>query len=215
MATSACSRQKIPLISAVRAKRSRISSHHYDISNAFYANYSSTRTWSIRADTSGTGTDSISIRLQSGQARNHVCKKLRLNPGDRLLDIGCGWGARSLIHAAQELWRDRRMGFRCRTQQTEYGARAISCRTAWNRQDHASRFKLADYEHMVKGQFRQDFVNWHVQKHMGIQTLPAPIFPNSATPVGKPNGWTSCTMPSCNFPAGQRCTKKAFGRKSE
>ncbi len=29
-----------------------------------------------------------------------ICRKLRLQPGDRLLDIGCGWGA-LLIYAAQ------------------------------------------------------------------------------------------------------------------
>ena len=23
----------------------------------------------------------------------HICRKLRLKPGERLLDIGCGWGA--------------------------------------------------------------------------------------------------------------------------
>jgi cyclopropane-fatty-acyl-phospholipid synthase len=29
-----------------------------------------------------------------------ICRKLRLQPGDRMLDIGCGWGA-LLIHAAK------------------------------------------------------------------------------------------------------------------
>jgi SAM-dependent methyltransferase len=31
---------------------------------------------------------------------DHICRKLRLKPGERLLDIGCGWGA-MLIHAAK------------------------------------------------------------------------------------------------------------------
>lgn len=30
-----------------------------------------------------------------------ICRKLRLGPGDRLLDIGCGWGS-LLIHAARQ-----------------------------------------------------------------------------------------------------------------
>jgi cyclopropane-fatty-acyl-phospholipid synthase len=30
-----------------------------------------------------------------------VCRKLRLRPGERLLDVGCGWGA-LIIHAARE-----------------------------------------------------------------------------------------------------------------
>ena len=29
-----------------------------------------------------------------------ICRKLRLKPGDRFLDIGCGWGA-LICHAAQ------------------------------------------------------------------------------------------------------------------
>lgn len=32
---------------------------------------------------------------------DHICRKLRLKPGERLLDIGCGWGG-LLCHAARE-----------------------------------------------------------------------------------------------------------------
>jgi cyclopropane-fatty-acyl-phospholipid synthase len=39
--------------------------------------------------------------LDSAQVRklDYVCRKLRLHPGERLLDIGCGWGA-LIMHAA-------------------------------------------------------------------------------------------------------------------
>ena len=40
--------------------------------------------------------------LEAAQARKLelICRKLRLQPGERLLDIGCGWGS-LLLHAAE------------------------------------------------------------------------------------------------------------------
>lgn len=70
---------------------------HYDVSNAFYA------LWLDRAmvyscayfEQPDQGLD------QAQQAKlEHICRKLRLQPGDRFLDIGCGWGA-LVIHAAR------------------------------------------------------------------------------------------------------------------
>ena len=34
------------------------------------------------------------------QKLDYICRKLRLQPGERLLDIGCGWGG-LVIYAAQ------------------------------------------------------------------------------------------------------------------
>jgi cyclopropane-fatty-acyl-phospholipid synthase len=42
-----------------------------------------------------------SLEVAQLQKLDHICKKLRLKPGDRFLDIGCGWGALA-IHAASE-----------------------------------------------------------------------------------------------------------------
>jgi cyclopropane-fatty-acyl-phospholipid synthase len=40
--------------------------------------------------------------LEAAQARklDYICRKLRLRPGERLLDMGCGWGD-LILHAAQ------------------------------------------------------------------------------------------------------------------
>ena len=63
--------------------------HHYDVSNAFYAwvlGPSMTYTCACypRSDASLDEAQENKYRL--------VFEKLRLKPGDRLLDVGCGWG---------------------------------------------------------------------------------------------------------------------------
>lgn len=46
--------------------------------------------------------ESPHVPLEAAQIAkmDHLCRKLRLKPGERLLDIGCGWGGLAL-HAAQ------------------------------------------------------------------------------------------------------------------
>ncbi len=70
---------------------------HYDVSNDFY------KLWLDPAMIySCAYFKSPDDSLESAQAQklNYVCRKLRLRPGERLLDIGCGWGG-LIIHAAR------------------------------------------------------------------------------------------------------------------
>ncbi|MER7674018.1 cyclopropane-fatty-acyl-phospholipid synthase family protein [Kitasatospora sp. NPDC096128] len=80
-----------------RARDRAVISHHYDLSNGFYAlllgpamAYSCAY-WTPEDDS-----------LQSAQEAKFdlICRKLALTPGSRLLDVGCGWGALAL-HAAR------------------------------------------------------------------------------------------------------------------
>ncbi|RWB35342.1 cyclopropane-fatty-acyl-phospholipid synthase family protein [Mesorhizobium sp.] len=71
--------------------------HHYDISNAFYRLFLDER----MVYSCGYFTDFANGIDQAQKDKlDHICRKLRLTPGERLLDIGCGWGA-MLIHAAK------------------------------------------------------------------------------------------------------------------
>jgi cyclopropane-fatty-acyl-phospholipid synthase len=71
--------------------------HHYDRSNDFFALWLDARMVYTCAYFATPDDD-----LETAQERKleHVCRKLRLKPGERLLDIGCGWGA-LVIYAAQ------------------------------------------------------------------------------------------------------------------
>jgi cyclopropane-fatty-acyl-phospholipid synthase len=63
---------------------------HYDVSNEFY------RLW-LDAERvySCAYFKTVDESLDQAQRNklDHICRKLRLQPGERLLDIGCGWGA--------------------------------------------------------------------------------------------------------------------------
>jgi cyclopropane-fatty-acyl-phospholipid synthase len=64
--------------------------HHYDISPDFYALWLDKRmVYSCSYFPKGTET------LDESQERKleHICRKLRLKPGERFLDLGCGYGA--------------------------------------------------------------------------------------------------------------------------
>lgn len=72
-------------------------SHHYDASNAFYELFLDP----AMVYTCGYFTDFGNDLATAQQDKlEMICRKLRLRPGERMLDIGCGWGA-LVCYAAQ------------------------------------------------------------------------------------------------------------------
>jgi len=70
---------------------------HYDLGNGFYALWLDR--WMVYSCAYFEHGDED---LETAQVKklDHVCRKLRLQAGERMLDIGCGWGA-LVIHAAK------------------------------------------------------------------------------------------------------------------
>jgi len=82
---------------SLRGARENVS-HHYDRGNEFY------QLWLDREmNYSCAYFEDAADDLDRAQCQkvHHICKKLRLKPGQRLLDIGCGWGALA-AHAVRE-----------------------------------------------------------------------------------------------------------------
>ena len=70
--------------------------YHYNVSNGFF------ELWLDRQMIYSCGyfqSPADSIDQAQQQKLDYICRKLQLSPGDRFLDIGCGWGA-LVIHAA-------------------------------------------------------------------------------------------------------------------
>jgi len=67
--------------------------HHYDIGNDFYKLWLDERMLYTCAYFPEPGTSLEDAQLAK---MDHVCRKLRLQPGDQVVEAGCGWGALAL-----------------------------------------------------------------------------------------------------------------------
>lgn len=80
-----------------KARDAKAIRYHYDVSNEFYSLWLDHHMVYSCAYFK-TGVEDIHTAQE--QKLDHICRKLRLQPGERMLDIGCGWGG-LLIWAAK------------------------------------------------------------------------------------------------------------------
>ena len=95
--------------------------YHYDAGNEFY------RLWLDREMVYSCGYFPQGIRdLDAAQAAklDYICRKLRLREGERLLDVGCGWGA--LIRHAARCYGVEAVGITLSPAQAELASRRIA-----------------------------------------------------------------------------------------
>ena len=162
------SRHLLPRIRGKRhslAQDRRAVTFHYDVSNDFY------RLWLDRRMVySCAYFQSPDDDLDTAQERklDYLCRKLRLRTGQRLLDIGCGWGA-LVIHAAKHFG-VRAEGITLSEPQAEWARARIA--EAGLGSDAA--IEVGDYREICANgsEFYDAIVSVGMAEHVGRERLP-------------------------------------------
>ncbi len=137
--------------------------HHYDVSNRFYRLVlGPTMVYSCAYFAS----EDDSLDEAQTRKLDVVCRKLNLKPGERMLDVGCGWGS-LVIHAATH-YGVRAVGVTISPSQTEL-ARA---RVREAGLEDAIEIRLADYRDTSDGPYDK-IASVGMVEHVGTAQLPA------------------------------------------
>ena len=136
---------------------------HYDLSNDFY------RLWlDEQMVYSCAYFESAHDTLDQAQRNklDHICRKLRLIAGERLLDIGCGWGA--LVCWAAQRYGVRAHGITLSRQQLEFAQERV---VAAGLQDRVT-VELRDYRDLQGEGVYDKVCSVGMFEHVGLANLP-------------------------------------------
>jgi cyclopropane-fatty-acyl-phospholipid synthase len=148
-----------------RARDKAVIAHHYDLSNDFYellldpAMCYSCGYWTSQDPGYGLA-DAQRDKLDL------VCRKLGLEPGMRLLDIGCGWG--SLVYHAVARYGVKATGVTLSEQQAHYARQRIAAAAM----DGSAEIRLTDYRDIDDGPYDAVSVI-EMGEHVGAAEYPA------------------------------------------
>lgn len=146
-----------------KSRDSAAISQHYDVSNRFYElvlGPSMAYTCACYPDAEAT--------LEEAQFHKFdlVCRKLELEPGMRLLDVGCGWGG-MVAHAAEH-YGVRALGVTLSRQQAEWAQHDLAARGL----DDRAEVRHLDYREVPEEAF--DAVSSiGLAEHIGVRNIPS------------------------------------------
>ena len=131
--------------------------HHYDLGEDLYNLFLDTKHRQYSCAYFKSDEDTIEIAQQN--KIDHIIKKLNLKPGQKVLDIGCGWGSMCFEIAKQSECEI--TGVTLSKNQHEYCVK----RSKELKLDNQCNFELLDYRHL-KGQFNR-IVSVGMLEHVG------------------------------------------------
>ncbi len=135
---------------------------HYDLSNDFYALFLDPEMVYSCGYFREWGND---VATAQADKLDMICRKLRLKPGDRLLDIGCGWGG--LVCHAAKTYGVTATGITLSDEQLDFARDKVKRLKL----DHAVKIEHCDYKSMT-GQFDK-IASIGMYEHIGLANIPA------------------------------------------
>jgi cyclopropane-fatty-acyl-phospholipid synthase len=139
--------------------------HHYDVGNGFYRLWLDSETvYSCGYFAPGVEEDDLDAAQVA--KLDYICRKLRLRPGERLLDIGCGWGA--LVRHAARRYGVEAVGITLSPAQVEVARERI----AGDRLGDRCRVELRDYRDLPDSPAFDKVVSVGMFEHVGRRRLP-------------------------------------------
>jgi len=152
-------------------------SYHYDVSNDFYALWLDKNMIYSCAYFSEKDLD---IHTAQERKMGYICKKLRLEQGEYLLDIGCGWGGQIMCEAKK--YGVKALGITLSRNQLEYARQQIKDRGL----EDLCEVKLLDYREISSDLRFDKIVSVGMVEHVGEEKLST--YFNQAFQLLKPEG---------------------------
>ena len=134
--------------------------HHYDLGNDFYKMWLDNETMAYTCAYFKTPQDSL--EKAQVQKFDHVLRKLQIEPGMNVLDIGCGWG-HLLVKAAKD-YKATGLGVTLSAEQYAYATELAKREKV----DKLVKFELLDYQDLAERKLQFDRVySVGILEHVG------------------------------------------------
>lgn len=173
---------------------------HYDVGNDFYKLWLDERMVYSEAYFAN-GTEDLDSAQRA--KLDYICRKLRLQPGERLLEFGCGWGG-LIVHAVKH-YGVHALGITLSTAQAEIARQrvaeaGIADRCQIEVRDYRSlpgegtfdkAVSVGMFEHVGRAKMREYFAQAHRLLKAGGLFLNSGIIASSMPPFNRWHGWVA------------------------